>query len=37
MAGACNVIFSTKCCHEDQLDTTWFRLIENTNEACFMY
>ena len=22
------------CCHGNQLDTTWFRLIESTNEAC---
>ena len=25
------------CCHGNELGTTWFRLIESTNEACFMY
>ena len=25
------------CCHENQLDTTWFRLIESTNKAYYMY
>ena len=25
------------CFHGNQLDTTWFRLIESTNEACYMY
>ena len=24
-------------CNGNQLDTTWFRLIESTNEACYMY
>ena len=24
-------------CHGNQLDTTWFRLIESTNEAYYMY
>ena len=25
------------CCYGNQLDTTWFRLIENINEACYVY
>ena len=25
------------CCHENQLDATWFHLIKSTNEACYMY
>ena len=25
------------CCHGKQLDTTWFRLIESTNDACYVY
>ena len=25
------------CSHGNQLDTTWFRLIESTSEACYMY
>ena len=25
------------CWNGNQLDTTWFRLIESTNEACNMY
>ena len=29
--------FFDYCCHENQLDTTWFRLIESTNEACYTY
>ena len=33
MAAACDVIYLTISCHGNQLDTTWFRLIESTNEA----
>ena len=36
MAAACDVIHLT-CCHGNQLNATWFRLIESTNEACYMY
>ena len=25
------------CCHTNQLENTWFRLIESANEACYMY
>ena len=25
------------CCHGNQLDTTWFHLIECTNESYYMY
>ena len=29
--------FFDYCCHGNQLCTTWFRLIESTNEDCYMY
>ena len=41
MAGVCDVIYltivSNTMDHENQLDTTWFRLIESTNEVYYMY
>ena len=37
MAAACNVIYLTIVAMENQLETTWFRLTERTNEACYMY
>ena len=37
MAAACDVNLFDYCCHGNQLDTTWFYLIESTNEACYMY
>ena len=36
MAAACDIIFDY-CFHGNQLDTTWFRVIESKNEACYMY
>ena len=37
MAVACDVILFGYCYHGNQLDTTWFRLIESTNETWYMY
>ena len=38
MVAACDVIYLTiVAIHVNQLDTTWFRLIESTNEACYLY
>ena len=37
MAAACDVIYLTIVAMENQLDTTWFHLIESKNEACYMY
>ena len=37
MAADCDVIYFDYCCHGNELDTTWFRLIESTNEAGYMY
>ena len=34
MAAACDVIYLT--ISKYQLDTTWFRFIESTNEACYV-
>ena len=34
MAAACDVIYLTIVAMETNLDNTWFRLIESTNEAC---
>ena len=37
MAAACERHLFDYCYHGNQLDTTWFRLIESKNEACYIY
>ena len=36
MAADCDVIYLTIVAMKKQLDTTWFRLIESTNESYYM-
>ena len=37
MAAACDVIYLTIVAMETNKTQKWFRLIESTNEACYIY